>query len=57
MNHNYDKRDDMLECFCNKTSIIHYYCPNTDNLYYYLNENDRLIIMIIIIDISNGKYG
>ena len=35
----YDLRDDMLECFCNKTDIKHYYCPNTNNIYYYPYNN------------------
>jgi len=56
-----DLRDDMLECFCNKTNIKHYYCANTQSIYYYL-INDNILIENInhyIYDhnLPNGKLG
>ena len=55
----YYLRDDMLECFCNKTDIKHYYCPNTNNIYYYPYNNKCINNKCINNNhiLQNGKYG
>ena len=57
----YDQRDDMLECFCNKTNIKHYYYPIDRCIYYYpfdkkefgINKNHDMFDHFL----KNGKLG